>query len=318
MELLSLSSLSTFLAQTPPVPADGAASALPLSLTGGETLGLFAVMQQGGPLMWPILACSIVTAAIFTERFLYYRRCRIEVSEFLSGIISSLRRGLYREALERCEEGYGPVSRVVRQAILARDLPGPELREVVREVALLQQPRLEAHLGVLAGIGQIAPLLGLLGTVTGMIDAFIEIGRAGGGTSVGELASGVWTALITAASGLAVAIPSYAAYNFLVARMNAILCDMERSGIETIHVLTNVSGRGGGVPAEPMPTVAPSTPSVTVPFILTPVPAPASATVPVIAPMQQPSPEPASGPAPVAGASGNSPIAPSPVTPIQT
>ncbi|SDU29786.1 biopolymer transport protein ExbB [Verrucomicrobium sp. GAS474] len=237
-------------------PGDGATSGLPLSLTSGETLGLFAVMQQGGPLMWPILACSVVTAAIFAERFLYYRRCRIAVPEFLSGIANLLRRGLHREALERCEEGYGPVSRVVRQAILARELPPTELREVVREVALLQQPRLETHLGVLAGIGQIAPLLGLLGTVTGMIDAFIEIGRAGGSTSVGELASGVWTALITAAAGLAVAIPSYAAYNFLVSRMNTILGDMERAGIETIHVLTSVNIRGGGVPPEPAPLAA--------------------------------------------------------------
>ncbi|HEY8966531.1 MAG TPA: MotA/TolQ/ExbB proton channel family protein, partial [Candidatus Methylacidiphilales bacterium] len=203
-------------------------------------------------------------------------------------------------ALERCEEGYGPVARVVRQAILARDLPPAELREVVREVAILQQPRLEAHLGVLAGIGQIAPLLGLLGTVTGMIDAFIAIGRAGAGTSVGELASGVWTALITSASGLAVAIPAYAAYNFLVARMNAILGDMERAGVETIHVLTNVAKRGGGVPAEALP-LAVSTPAAT------PAPAPAA---PAPAPVAESSPSatapiPAPAPAPV-------------ITPIQT
>jgi len=304
--------LLAFLAQaTPSLPGEGA-SALPLPLTsGGETLGLFAVMQQGGPLMWPILACSIVMAVVFAERFLYYRRCRLEVPEFLSGISNSLRRGLYREALERCEEGYGPVARVVRQAILARELPPAEMREVVREVAMLQLPRLETHLGILAGIGQIAPLLGLLGTVTGMIDAFIEIGRAGGGTSVAELASGVWTALITAASGLAVAIPSYAAYNFLVARMNAILSDMERAGIETIHVLTSVIERGGGIPAEPQAVAAPvATVSPTAP----PVPSPATVAIPV------PAPGPASTPTvpiPLAPSSPPAPGSPG-VTPIQT
>lgn len=298
-----------FLAQaTPALPGEGA-SALPLPLTsGGETLGLFAVMQQGGPLMWPILGCSIAMAVVFAERFLYYRRCRLEVPEFLSGISNSLRRGLYREALERCEEGYGPVARVVRQAILARELPPAEMREVVREVAMLQLPRLETHLGILAGIGQIAPLLGLLGTVTGMIDAFIEIGRAGGGTSVEELASGVWTALITAASGLAVAIPSYAAYNFLVARMNAILSDMERAGIETIHVLTSVIDRGGGIPAEPQAAPAPAATVPPVPASA-PVSVPASvstatATVPIPLPQAAP-------PVPPAPASPG-------VTPIQT
>ena len=221
--------------------------------TAPETVGLFEIMQKGGPLMWPIVACSVVAIGVFTERMLYYRRCQMHVPEFLLGITNLLRNRNYREALERCEEGFGPVVRVVRQAILARELSSTELREVVREVAQLQLPRLESHLGALATIGLVAPLLGLLGTVTGMIEAFIEITRASGGASVSELALGIWTALITTAAGLMVAIPAYVAYNFLVARMNSIIGDIERSGIEVIHVLTNVSNRIGVPPETPLP-----------------------------------------------------------------
>jgi biopolymer transport protein ExbB len=202
-----------------------------------EVHGLFSIMQKGGLLMWFILAGSMVATAIFFERARHYHRCRIRVGEFLSGILNLLRRRRFIEALERCDEGYGPVVHVVRCAILRRDLPPSELREVVRENAQLELPRLEANLALLSTIGMIMPLLGLLGTVLGMIDAFTQIARFGGATPVGDLASGIWTALLTTAAGLTVAIPTYMAYNFLVSRLNAILFDMERAGIEIIHAL---------------------------------------------------------------------------------
>ena len=248
MDLLPFSAL---LAQAiPPAPA-------PSLNFAPETVGLFTILQKGGLLMWPIVACSVVGIGVFAERMIYYRRCQINVAEFLLGIANLLRRGSYAEALERSEEGFGPVVRVVRQAILARDLPPSELREVVKEVAVLQLPRLEAHLGIVASIAQVAPLLGFLGTVSGMIEAFLEINR--GGTSVSDLASGIWASLITTAAGLMVAIPAYVAYNFLVARMNSIIADVERAGIETVHVLTRV-GKGGAPVfpiSAPVPTPSP-------------------------------------------------------------
>jgi biopolymer transport protein ExbB len=206
-----------------------------------ETLDLFAVMQKGGPLMWLILLGSIVGIGVFAERLLYFRASQIGVGEFLLGINNLLRRRNFQEALERCDDGKGPVVRVVRQAIVARKLPAVELREVVKEVAQIQLPRLEANMSILATIGHVMPLVGLLGTVTGMIDAFIEINRAAGAASVSDIASGIWTALITTAAGLAVAIPCDVGYNFLVSRMNQIISDMERAGIEVIHVLTEVN-----------------------------------------------------------------------------
>jgi biopolymer transport protein ExbB len=205
-----------------------------------EKISLFQMMQQGGWLMVLLFICSILAVGVFFERMFFYQRSKMNVSEFLAGVLALVRRQSYAEAIERCEDGHGPVVSVVRTAIYKRHLPAAELREVVREVAQLAIPDLEANVSILGTIGYIAPLLGLFGTVTGMIDAFVQINRTSGTASVGELSQGIYTALITTAAGLAVAIPCYLAHNFLVARVHAIMADMERAGIETIHTLTDL------------------------------------------------------------------------------
>jgi biopolymer transport protein ExbB len=203
-------------------------------------VGLFSLLQQGGWLMAILFVCSVVAIGIFFERMFYYKRCRLNVSEFLAGVLALVRRQSYNEAIQRCEEGHGPVVYVVRTAIYKRHLPAAELREIVREIAQLEIPHLEANVSLLGTIGYVAPLLGLLGTVTGMIEAFVQINRTSGTASVGELSQGIYTALITTAAGLAVAIPCYLAHNFLVAQVHGLIADMERAGIETIHTLTDL------------------------------------------------------------------------------
>ncbi|MFH1067701.1 MAG: MotA/TolQ/ExbB proton channel family protein [bacterium] len=198
---------------------------------------LFDIVQKGGPIMWFIFAASVVAVAVFIERVLFFHRSAAPVDAFLSGISNLLRRGKYEEALERCNETYGPAARVVQAAILKRYLPKAELREIVQEVAQMQVPRLESNMRILATIGAIAPLLGLLGTVTGMMSAFMTINRAVNPAPISELAGGIWEALITMAGGLIVAIPSYVAYNFLCSRIQAIITDMERCGIEAVQIL---------------------------------------------------------------------------------
>jgi biopolymer transport protein ExbB len=205
-----------------------------------ENVGLFHLMQRGGPLMFLLFVCSVVAVGVFVERMLYYKRSRMNVNEFLAGVLALVRRHSYVEAITRCEEGHGPIVNVVRTAISKRYLNPAELREVVREIAQLEIPQLEANVSLLATIGYIAPLLGLLGTVTGLIEAFVQINRTNGTASVGELSQGVYTALITTAAGLVVAIPCYLAHNFLVAQVGALIADMERAGIETIHTLADL------------------------------------------------------------------------------
>lgn len=203
-----------------------------------ENVGLFDVMQKGGLIMWFILALSILALGVFIERLLFFHRCRLQVGEFLTGIKNLVRRQQYVEALERCDDGYGPVVNVVRASITKRHYAPSELREIIKENAQLEMPALEANLPLLATVGYIAPLFGLLGTVLGLIDAFIQISRSSGAAPVGNLADGIWMALITTAAGLTVSIPAYVAYNYLVSRLNQLIFDMERAGIEMVHVLT--------------------------------------------------------------------------------
>lgn len=205
-----------------------------------ETMGPFQLIQHGGPVMFVLFVCSIIALGVFIERMFYFKRSRMNVSEYLAGVLALVRRHSYGEAIVRCEEGHGPVVSVVRTAIYKRHLAPGELREIVREIAQLEIPHLEANISLLGTIGYIAPLLGLFGTVEGMIKAFEQINRTSGTASVAELSAGIYIALITSAAGLAVAIPCYLAHNFLVAQVHAITADMERAGIETIHTLTDL------------------------------------------------------------------------------
>jgi len=205
-----------------------------------EHLSTIAMLQRGGWTTVLLALCSVVALGVFLERLFYFKRSRLNVSEFLAGVLALVRRQSYAEAIIRCEEGHGPIVSVVRTAIYKRHLPPAELREVVREIAQLAIPDLEANISLLGTMGYLAPLMGLFGTVLGMIDAFEKINRSSGTASVGDLSAGIYTALITSAAGLAVAIPCYLAHNFLVARVHALIADMERAGIETIHTLTDL------------------------------------------------------------------------------
>jgi biopolymer transport protein ExbB len=194
-------------------------------------------IQKGGLLMWPILVCSIVAIAVFAERLFYLHRATIHVGEFLKGLSNLIQRRNFAEALHESAGTPGPVARVVHAAIIRHDAPRSELREIVQEAGQLEVPKLERFLGVLATIAFLAPLLGLLGTVAGMIDAFGVIASHGGYATVTELAGGIYKSLLTTAAGLVVATPTFVAYSYLSSRVNAMLHEMERAGIEVVHML---------------------------------------------------------------------------------
>jgi len=202
-----------------------------------STSGVFEIIKLGGPIMWAIFACSVVALGVFVERLIYFHRCSMPVEPFLKGIGNLVRQGKYDEALERCDEAYGPSVRVVQAAVMKRTQSKDDLKELTQEVAQLQMPGLEAHLPLLATVAHISPLLGLLGTVVGMISAFMNMNQAMGAAPISDLAGGIWEALITTAGGLCVAIPAYVAYHFLVNRLNWIVTDMERCGIEIVQLL---------------------------------------------------------------------------------
>jgi biopolymer transport protein ExbB len=202
-------------------------------------------LQKGGLLMWPILVCSIISIAVFAERLFYFHRATIHVGEFLKGLANLIKRRNFAEALHESAGTPGPVARVIHAAILRHDLPRSELREIVQEAGQLEVPKLERFLGVLATLAFLAPLLGLLGTVTGMIEAFGVIASNGGYATVTELSAGIYKSLLTTAAGLVVATPTFVAYSYLSSRVNTMMHDMERAGIEIVHMLTESEPESG-------------------------------------------------------------------------
>jgi biopolymer transport protein ExbB len=202
-------------------------------------------IQKGGFLMWPILVCSIISIGVFAERLFFLHRATIHVGEFLKGLSNLIRRRNFAEVLHESAGTPGPVARVIHAAILRHDAPRSELREVVQEAGQLEVPKLERFLGVLATLAFLTPLLGLLGTVTGMIDAFATIASNGGYATVTELSAGIYKSLLTTAAGLVVAAPTFVAYSYLSSRVNTLIHDMERAGIEVVHMLTETAPVSG-------------------------------------------------------------------------
>jgi biopolymer transport protein ExbB len=197
------------------------------------------IITHGGPVLWLMLVpAGAVALVVFVERYLYFHRAHINSAEFLTGMRNVIRRENIVEALSICDATHGPVARLVKTAILSRERGREGVREALEEAGLVEVPRLEARLNLLATVAQIAPLMGLLGTVLGFMDIFGAMITAGPYVHSGMLAGGVWKALICTAMGLAVAIPSYVGYNFLVSRVNIIVLDMERAATEIMHIVT--------------------------------------------------------------------------------
>ena len=206
-------------------------------------------LTQGGPVIWLILLAAAIALATFIERVLYCHQSQINSAEFLNGVRTVLKRDNVVEAIAICDATPSPVARIVKTAILNRDRGRDRVREAVEEAGLTEVPRLEEKLNLLATIAQIAPLLGLLGTLLGFIETFRQLQSDGLYAHIsGEhsLAEGIWTALICAAAGIAVAIPVHAGYNYLVSRINKIVLDMERAAAEIVNIVTE---NGNGNPS---------------------------------------------------------------------
>ena len=203
------------------------------------------LLGNGGPVIWLILIAAATAAVVFIERALFCHRSQINSAEFLNGVRTVIKRGNIVEAIAICDATAGPVARLVKAAILARELGRERVREAVEEASLIEVPRLEEKLNLLATIAQIAPLLGLFGTVLGFIDVFGQLEQAGLYAHIQVLSHGVWKALICAAAGIGVAIPAHAGYNYLVSRVNKIVLDMERAAAEIVNIVTE-NGTGNG------------------------------------------------------------------------
>jgi len=196
------------------------------------------LITHGGPVIWLILIAAAIALVVFVERALFCHRSQINSAEFLNGVRTVLKRDNVVEAISICDATPGPVARLVKAAIINREKGRDRVREAVEEAGLTEVPRLEEKLNLLATIAQIAPLLGLFGTVIGFMHLFSQLGVDGLYAHIKELATGVWEALICAAAGIGVAIPAHAGYNYLVSRINKLVLDMERAAAEIVNIVT--------------------------------------------------------------------------------
>lgn len=192
---------------------------------------------KGGIVMWPILFCSVLALAIVIERLWQLHCARINTVKFMSDIGATLAKNRIKEAIDICSRTGGPIANILKAGILKHDRSKAEIRQTIEDAGIYEVPKLEKNINLLATFAQITPLLGLLGTVTGMVKAFRVIEEKGAVVNPGDLAGGIWEALITTVAGLAVAIPTLVAYNYLAGRVETIVLDMEKSSTDLINIL---------------------------------------------------------------------------------
>ncbi len=198
---------------------------------------MWELIVKGGWIMWPIMACSIAAAVLFWERVFHLHRAQIKSDDFLNGIYTIVNRGNTAEAVSICDQTPGPVAHMVRIALLHADEPPEELKQTITKAGLGEIPRLEKNMGGLLTIAQVTPLLGLMGTVIGLIRIFMMMEQNAPLAEIGDLSAGIWQALITTAVGICVSIPAFAAYNFLLSRVEAITLNMEYAAEEIYRFL---------------------------------------------------------------------------------
>lgn len=202
---------------------------------------LFELFQRGGLVMWPILLSSVVALAIVVERLLTLSRVEIDAARLLEQMKPDLRAGRLLKAKQLCEMNPSPMARMFQAALARYGRPPAEIRERLEEAGSREIPHLERYIPLLGTIAHVAPLMGLLGTVTGLIRCFQTIQEKA--TSVnpvnpGDLAGGIWEALLTTVFGLIVAIPAYTLYNYLAHRANGLIHELEAHSSELLDFLT--------------------------------------------------------------------------------
>jgi len=205
---------------------------------------MIQLIFKGGWLMLPILLCSIFSLAIIIERLIYFSRIKLNISELLTQILSYVRRNRIREAIQVCEKYPSYLTNILKAGLLHYDQSKEVIREAMEEASLYEIPKLERNINFLSTIAHISPLLGLLGTVMGMVKSFYVIEQKAaivGMVNPSDLAGGIWEALLTTAAGLCVAIPSFIAYNYFVHRVNLYTLTAERATTELLRVLSGAT-----------------------------------------------------------------------------
>lgn len=205
-------------------------------------LSLWDMIVKGGWLMIPIFLLSVIAVYIFCERYMLIRKYSNARTSFMDEVRTNLLKGNDKAAIATCQEENTPLSRILVKGIIHQDLPVSELRAIVESNANLEVSAMEKGLSTLATCSGMAPMIGFLGTVVGMVQAFYDMAQAGNNINITLLSRGIYTAMITTVAGLIVGIMAYFAYNALTARIDKVVNKMEETSadfMETIYEVKN-------------------------------------------------------------------------------
>ncbi|MFC1692136.1 MotA/TolQ/ExbB proton channel family protein [Candidatus Latescibacterota bacterium] len=223
-----------------------------------ESISLFGVITKGGILMIPIIICSVFVIAVAIERYLTYRSLNITIPQFMMKIRYPLSRGDVLSAISECTSTKGPVAAVVKAGLEKAKGGRKRIREAMEAAGNTETYHLEKNLSVLATLAGITPLIGFLGTVTGMIKAFMKIQQLSGNVNADVLAGGIWEAMVTTAAGLSVGIPAMLLYNYYVNRVRGFIYQMETVSEEVLDIVSRAKEENNEVSPGQTPAETPS------------------------------------------------------------
>ena len=204
-------------------------------------MNLFAIFLKGGVVMWPILLCSVIGLAVIIDRYIVLRKAKINIPAFMVRIRGMIKKKDISGAISHCMEEKSPVANIVRKGLRKYKLGHERVKEAIENAGSQEISKLEKGLPVLATVAGIAPLLGFLGTVTGMISAFMTIEDLAGSVNPSDLAGGIWEALVTTAFGLMVGIPALAFYNYFLSSVKKLVGDMEAVANDVVDAVQDSS-----------------------------------------------------------------------------
>lgn len=213
-------------------------------MNGIWEMNAIKLIKAGGPIMAPILLCSIFALCIVFEKLYYFSSIKTNTHLLKKQIFELIKNNKIKEAIQLCDSQNSPVARILKAGLIKFGTSREEIKESMEDISLFEIPKLESRLGALATIAHICPLLGLLGTVTGMTASFhtIQVRAASlNPVTPGDLAGGIGEALLTTVAGLVVAIPTFVAYNYCVSRINQFVLEMERAATELVNFMCQIT-----------------------------------------------------------------------------
>ena len=214
-----------------------AAQAAQQSAAENLSIGFWDLFMGGGWLMWVLVALAGMMIFIFVERFIAIRKATTIDNNFMNRIRDYISEGNIAAAIDLCRRTDSPVARMIEKGIERIGRPMSDIQTAIENVANLEVSKLENGLPFLATIAGGAPMLGFLGTVIGMVQTFMDMASAGGTVDMSLLSGGMYVAMVTTVAGLVVGIPAYFGYNYLVARIEKLVFQMEANSIAFMDIL---------------------------------------------------------------------------------